>query len=89
MTLVIAYILKKTIGLLQEMILKDFYLFFNNMMLAYAESKHIICISPKKVKELLEEKTIKENNIIWQRLNHYKNHAKEQNLTNMKFILIL
>lgn len=64
--------------------LKDFYLFFNYMMLAYSESKHIICISPKKVKELLEEDKIKNNETLLQILNHYKNHAKEQNLTNMK-----
>lgn len=64
--------------------LNDFYLFFNNMMLAYSESKHIICISPKKVKELLEDEKIIKNEIILQTLNHYKNHAKEQNLINMK-----
>lgn len=64
--------------------LKDFYLFFNNIMLAYRESKHIICISPKKVKDLLEDGKIKKNEIILQTLNHYKNHAKEQNLVNMK-----
>ncbi|MFW2597808.1 hypothetical protein ACN9JZ_03715 [Aliarcobacter butzleri] len=65
--------------------LKDFYLFFNNIMLAYRESKHIICISPKKVKDLLEEEKIKKDETILQTLNHYKNHAKEQNLINMKF----
>ncbi len=53
-------------------------------MLAYSESKHIICISPKKVKELLEEDKIKNNETLLQTLNHYKNHSKEQNLINIK-----
>ena len=62
--------------------LNNFYQFFRNMMLAYSESKHIICISPKKVKELLEEEEILKNREITQILNHYKNHAKEQNIIN-------
>ena len=62
--------------------LTDFYDFFENIMIAYKESKHIICISPKKVSELLEDNTISTNSK--ELLKHYKNHSKSYNIINVK-----
>ena len=64
--------------------LDDFYIFIRNMMLAFSESKHMICISPRKVKDLLEDEEVIKNKEIFQTLNYYNNHAKEQNIINLK-----
>lgn len=62
--------------------LDNFYTFFENIMIAYKESKHIICISPKKVIELLEDNNISDSTK--KLLEHHKYHSKSYNLINIK-----
>lgn len=67
--------------------INDFYKFFDNIMIAYNESKHIICIAPKKVNELLNDDDISEHTK--KLLLHYKYHAKPNNLINIKLFFNL
>lgn len=69
--------------------LDNFYDFFENIMIAYKEAKHIICISPKKVKELLGDQNISNNINIEKLLKHYKNHSKSYNIINLKIFFNL
>lgn len=77
------------INVLDELIdkrfqLDNFYDFLKNIMLAYKESKHIICISPKKVRELIKDEFVKGNNDLLQILYSFNNYSKSFNLTNLK-----
>ncbi len=67
--------------------INDFYVFFENIMIAYKESKHIICISPKKVIELIEDDNISSS--IRELMKHYRSHSKSYNLTNLKIFFNL
>jgi hypothetical protein len=53
---------------------KEFSNFFSNIMTAYREGKHIIIISPKYVKILLQDELVKQEAKII--LKHYLNHNK-------------